>query len=126
MATIFRTIDVGNGVTATLAAPASTELRNLAESSTSNPLVLKQGTFGRATSVQIYLAANGNIEVMRFGYDETSTPYGVLVSEFTTELGPPTSPGKQNTTWEDAQTTFTVSTDTNLHSILKDGGTGPV
>lgn len=107
---IFRTIQVGHDQHLSLAEPIPQDVLQLMQPAGPNRMSMRPGTFHRAQSITVELAADQNVQQMDFTYDP-GTSYQQLLDDYTAELGQPTqgSDGSQSTVWEDALTRFTLS-----------------
>lgn len=106
--TIFRSIEVVDGIHVTLGEPVPDGLHT--KPIGNDQLMLEPVDFGHARSIVFQLAADQTVSAMRFGYDDTAD-YDAMVEAYTEELGPPAQSGSaptQNTVWQDPQTRFTL------------------
>ena len=103
---IFRTIQVGHDQHLTLDEPIPADVLPLMEPAGPNRMMMRPGTFHRAQSITVELAADQNVQQMDFTYDP-GTSYDVLLQDYTDQLGEPTGTqdGEQSV-WEDDLTRF--------------------
>jgi hypothetical protein len=104
---IFRTIQVGHDQHITLDEPIPADVLPLMHSAGPNRYMMNPGTFSRAESITVELAADQNVQQMDFTYD-SETSYQTLLADYTAELGPPApgADGDQSAVWEDDLTRF--------------------
>ena len=123
---IFRQIQVDTGQVVTLGQPIPADVqRDLEPGPGPNEFRMKQGTFGRATSIVFQLASeNGPVTGMRFTYDRGGDDWRITMLNFINQLGEPTSlsPHPPSATWEDSQTRFRLAQDASngISSTLTD------
>lgn len=123
---IFRQIQVATGQVIMLGQPIPADVqRDLEPGPGPNEFKMKQGTFGRATSIVLQVAsANGPVTGMRFTYDRGGDDWRITLMNFTAQLGEPTSlsPKPPSATWEDSQTRFRLAQDASngISSTLTD------
>ena len=119
--TIFRSIEVVDGIHVTLGEPVPDGLHTRAIGN--DQLMLEPVDFGHARSIVLQLAADQTVTAMRFAYDE-GADYDAMVQAYTQELGPPTQSGSapaQATVWQDPQTRFTLAREgDSVGSVLQD------
>lgn len=108
---IFRSIEVGHDQHLTLDAPIPSDVLPLMEPAGPNRMKMRPGTFHRAESITVLLAADGNVQRMDFAYDP-GTSYDALLQDYTNDLGQPThqdgasADAGRRSVWEDAATRF--------------------
>lgn len=104
---IFRTIQVGHDQHLTLDEPIPADVLPLMEPAGPNRMMMRPGTFHRAQSITVELAADQNVQQMDFTYDP-GTNYEVLLQDYTAELGEPVqaADADQSSLWEDDLTRF--------------------
>lgn len=103
---IFRTIQVGHDQHLTLDEPIPADVLPLMEPAGPNRMMMRPGTFHRAQSITVELAADQNVQQMDFTYDP-GTSYDVLLQDYTDQLGQPTgTQAQQSSVWEDDLTRF--------------------
>jgi hypothetical protein len=123
---IFRQIQVDTGQVVMLGQPIPADvLRDLEPGPEPNEFQMKQGTFGRATSIVFQVAwENGPVIAIRFTYDRGGDDWRITVMNFTNQLGEPTSYSARppSATWEDSQTRFSLAQDASngISSTLTD------
>lgn len=123
---IFRYIQVDTGQVITLGQPIPSDVQgDLEPGPGPNEFQMKQGTFGKATSIVFQLASeNGPVTGMRFTYDRGGDDWRITLMNFKAQLGEPTSLSAQppSATWEDSQTRFRLAQDASngIGSTLTD------
>jgi len=123
---IFRQIQIATGQTITLGQPIPADVQgDLEPGPGPNELQMKQGTFGRATSIVFQLASvNGPVTGMRFTYARGGDDWRITLMNFKAQLGDPTSlsPHPPSATWVDSQTQFVLAQDASngISSTLTD------
>ena len=108
---IFRSIEVGHDQHLTLDAPIPSDVLPLMEPAGPDRMKMRPGTFHRAESITVLLAADKNVQRMDFAYDP-GTSYDALLQDYTNDLGQPTQQdgasagAERRSVWEDAATRF--------------------
>lgn len=104
---IFRTIQVGHDQHLTLDEPIPADVLPLMEPAGPDRMMMRPGTFHRAQSITVELAADENVQQMDFTYDP-GTSYDELLQDYTDQLGQPTpaSDADRGSVWEDDLTRF--------------------
>lgn len=100
---VFRTVEVAEGVTLTLGEPPSAQAMAMMKQIGPNRYQLKPAA--GAEEIDVQLGVGDAVLMMEFIY-APSPDYAQLLIQFEAELGPPTSQHGQTATWEDAATRF--------------------
>lgn len=108
---IFRSIEVGHDQHLSLDAPIPADVLPLMEPAGHGRMKMRPGTFHRAESITVLLAADEKVQRMDFAYDP-ATSYDTLLQDYTNDLGQPThqdgapAGAERRSVWEDAATRF--------------------
>jgi len=117
---VFRSIEIGTGVSVTLGEPLSAEAMGLMIQIGPQHFRVKPGAFGDAKQIDIFLGVGGAVQKMDFLY-AAGTNYEEMVANFEGQMGPPTSQHGGVTEWKDDSTDFTlVNSASGIHSTLRD------
>ena len=121
---VFRSIEVGTGVSITLGEPLSPEAMALVQKVGPQRYQLKPGKFGDAEEIDIQLTVGAAVQQMDFKYAAGSN-YEEMLANFEGEMGPPTSHqgGGHDVVnvWQDANTVFRlVGNASGIRSMLRD------
>lgn len=130
MASIFRSIAVGDNLQLTLGETIPPDVMNDMEQDPDNPrkYKFKSGEFSRAESITVTVDANQLVQRMDFDY-AAGTDYADMRENFINEIGPPDEgaaaipDAQQQTVWSDPQTRFELYTrgsSSNVKSRLTD------
>jgi len=113
---VFRTVEVAEGVTLTLGEPPSAQAMAMMKQIGPNRYQLKPAA--GAVEIDVQLGVGDAVLKMEFTYGP-SPDYAQRLIQFEAELGPPTSQQGQTATWQDAATRFHLVGAANAcHSTL--------
>lgn len=111
--TIFRSIEVAQGQHLVLGEPIPADIQPDLEADGPGRWRMRGGTFGRASSIEVYVGAGGAVSRMVFAY-ASGTEYGEMLENFEGQIGTPDrqtgSPAAHDrqSVWEDPATRFVL------------------
>jgi hypothetical protein len=122
--TLFRSVEVAQGQHLVLGEPIPADVQKDLEPDGPGRWLMRGGTFGGASSIEVDVGADGAVSRMVFAYPG-GTDYGDMLQNFEGEIGTP----DRQTGWEDAATRFVLfeqpdGDGASVGSRLVDRGTG--
>jgi hypothetical protein len=112
--TIFRSIEVAEGQHLVLGEPIPTDVQQDLEADGPGRWLMRGGTFGGASSVEVDVDGSDAVTRMAFAY-ASGTDYGDMLQNFEAEIGAPDGQSgsaaahDRQSVWEDAATRFVLA-----------------